>query len=233
MSKNGLGTLYVVATPIGNLEDITLRAIRILKEVDYVLCEDTRVISKLLNHLNILDKKLRTYTNHKTASYTEGIIVDLENGKSIALVSDAGTPGIADPGVFLVKETLKAFPQSSIVVSVPGPSSLAAFLSVSGLSSKEFIFYSFLPQKKGRQTILKEIQGNTKTSVFFESPHRIMKLLEWASKTLQPEQTIIIGRELTKMFEQVVSGTPVDVHTYFVNNQDKIRGEFVVGISGL
>lgn len=232
--SNNLGKLYVVATPIGNLEDITLRALRVLREVDYILCEDTRVAGKLLHHYGIADKKLRSYTNHTSIHYTEGIIADIAQGQSIALISDAGTPAIADPGVFLVDVVRQAFAEdTSCVVAVPGPSSLTAFLSVSGMSSKEFVFYSFLPQKKGRQTLLGSIATSTKNAVFFESPHRITKLLEWAQETLPPERRMIVGRELTKLFEEVVEGSPQEVYHYFMSHPEKVRGEFVVGIQSL
>jgi 16S rRNA (cytidine1402-2'-O)-methyltransferase len=216
-----MATLYVIGTPIGNLEDITLRALRILKEVDIVLCEDTRTTRTLLSHYEI-KTVTESYHMHSTDGKIEKIIEYLQEGKNLALVSDAGTPGISDPGSFLVEKILEA---GFKVESVPGPSALTTALSILGVPCDQFIFYGFLPHKKGRQTLFTEIKESERTSIFYESPHRIIKTLE----ALQGSQKKVgVARELTKMFEQVVKGSPEEVLAYFTKNTDKVRGEFVV-----
>ena len=221
-----IGSLYIVATPIGNLEDITLRALRILKEVDYVLCEDTRTTQVLLNKYEIKTKTM-SYHAHSTENKESVIINLLKNGKNLALVSDAGTPCISDPGVMLVEHVKKEFGNDVKVVPIPGASALISALSASGVSSAEFVFLGFLPQKKGRETLFKEIAHSKRVIVFYESTHRIMKTLA-SLMTYAPTFKIVIGRELTKQFEQFVEGTTGEVHEYFTTNSDKQRGEFVV-----
>lgn len=216
-----MATLYVVGTPIGNLEDITLRALRILKEVDIVLCEDTRTTRTLLSHYDI-KTHTESYHMHSDDNKIDKIVEYLKEGKNLALVSDAGTPGISDPGTFLVDNVLKA---GFKVESVPGPSALTTALSIAGVPCDEFTFYGFLPHKKGRQTLFTEIKESERACVFYESPHRIEKSLE---SLLGMNKKVAIGRELTKMFEEVVRGTPEEVFEYFKTNQDKVRGEFVV-----
>jgi 16S rRNA (cytidine1402-2'-O)-methyltransferase len=219
------GTLYVVATPIGNLEDITMRALRILKEVDYVLCEDTRVTGNLLKHYDI-KTKLKRYDAHTSEKVHEEVIADIESGKQVALVSDAGTPGVSDPGVFLVEKLREI--GGLRIDAVPGPSSVTAAFSIAGLAGNQFSFLGFVPQKKGRQTFFKELENYDHPVIFFESPHRIMKTLESLKESLKPETKVLVARELTKLFEELVSGSAQEVLTYFVQNQDKVRGEFVV-----
>ncbi len=216
-----MATLYVVGTPIGNLEDITLRALRILKEVDIILCEDTRTTRTLLFHYEI-KTHTESYHMHSDDNKIDKIVEYLKEGKNLALVSDAGTPGISDPGTFLVDNVLKA---GFKVESVPGPSALTTALSIVGVPCDEFTFYGFLPHKKGRQTLFTEIKESERACVFYESPHRIEKSLE---SLLGMNKKVAIGRELTKMFEEVVRGTPEEVFEYFKTNQDKVRGEFVV-----
>jgi 16S rRNA (cytidine1402-2'-O)-methyltransferase len=219
------GTLSIVATPIGNLEDITLRALRILKEVDYVLCEDTRVTGKLLSHYEI-KAKLKRYDAHASEKVHESIIHDLMDGKHVALVSDAGTPGVSDPGVMLVQ---KARDAGVTIEVIPGASALTSALSISGLMGNEFVFLGFVPQKKGRETFFNSLPGYEIPVIFYESPHRIMKTLE--SLTKIPRATlgkVTIFRELTKMHEEVVKGTAEEVLQYFVDHPDHVRGEFVV-----
>lgn len=223
------GILYVVATPIGNLEDITLRALRVLKEVDYVLCEDTRVTGKLLAHYEI-KTTLRRYDAHTSDGAHEAIIADLEAGKKLALVSDAGTPGVSDPGVFLIAKLRELAPDVRIE-PIPGASAVTALFSVAGLPGNQFSFLGFVPQKKGRQTFFADLELYDHPVVFFESTHRIMKTLESLSITLGDESKVVVGRELTKLFEQVVSGTATEVLAYFNTNPDKVRGEFVVIVS--
>jgi 16S rRNA (cytidine1402-2'-O)-methyltransferase len=226
-------TFYVVGTPIGNLEDITLRALNTLKSVDVVLCEDTRVTKHLLDRHGIQVRTL-SYHAHSTISRVDGIIADLREGKNIALVSDAGTPGISDPGSELVRrlrEEMKDELASGAlkIESIPGPSALTAALSIAGVSCADFTFLGFLPHKKGRETLFKEIAAAERTMIFYESPHRIMKTLESLVTHLHGlEKRVVICRELTKIFEEVVSGTPAEVKGYFETHADKVRGEFVV-----
>ena len=220
------GTLYIVATPIGNLEDITLRALRILKEVDCVLCEDTRTTGKLLSKYEITVKTM-SYNAHSTANKESVIIRMLAEGKNLALVSDAGTPCMSDPGVMLVSNVKKLLGDDAHIVPIPGPSALITALCASGISAAEFLFLGFLPHKKGRETLFKEIAVSKRVVVFYESTHRILKTLT-SLDVYAPEVTVVIGRELTKQFEEFVQGTPKEVLFYFQNNQDKQRGEFVV-----
>ena len=168
--------LYIVATPIGNLEDITLRALRVLKEVDMILCEDTRVTKKLLNHYDIKTPTM-SYHAHSKLSRVEKIFELIRVGKDLALVSDAGTPTISDPGVLLVQQVREEFGNEVDIVAIPGPSALVSALSVGGITSAQFTFYGFLPHKKGRETIFKEIADSKRTSVFYESPHRLLKTI--------------------------------------------------------
>lgn len=222
-------TLFIVATPIGNLEDITLRALRILKEVDLILCEDTRTTKKLLSHYDIGTPTM-SYHVHSTLSKVEHILDLLREGKTLALVSDAGTPTISDPGVLLVSMIRTALPEVRIL-PVPGPSAVIAALSISGLSSSEFLFMGFLPHKKGRDTLFGEIANSRRTVVFYESPHRIMKTLASLQKSI-PDRRIIVARELTKIFEEALSGTPADIHQALEVQPARQRGEFVVVVSG-
>jgi 16S rRNA (cytidine1402-2'-O)-methyltransferase len=238
-----MGKLYIVATPIGNLEDITLRAIRVLKEVDLVLCEDTRETGKLLKHFEI-DKHtedgksgLMSYHAQSQLTKIDVIIEMLREGKNIALVSDAGTPTISDPGSLLVQRIREEFRDINNdenadrveIIAVPGASALTAAFSISGITGGEFVFIGFLPHKKGRETLFKEMgnEKNERPYVFYESPHRILKTLE-SLKEFAAHKKIFVGRELTKMFEQSVAGTPLEVCQYFTQNEDKVRGEFVV-----
>jgi 16S rRNA (cytidine1402-2'-O)-methyltransferase len=219
------GTLYVVATPIGNLEDITLRAIRVFKEVEYVLCEDTRVTGKLLKHYDI-SVKMKRYDAHSSSRLQEEVIADLQAGKQIALCSDAGTPGISDPGVHLIDQLL-ALDDSLKVVAVPGASSVTAAFSIAGIAGNQFTFLGFVPQKKGRQTFFKDLAAAVVPVIFFESTHRIMKTLESLVAEV-PLKHIAIAREITKMHEEIVRGSAEEVLKYFNENAEHQRGEFVV-----
>lgn len=218
-------SLYIIATPIGNLEDMTLRAIRILKECDLVLCEDTRETRKLLNHYEI-KTMTQSYHAQSNLSKIDSIIAMLADGRNIALVSDAGTPAISDPGSLLVKKVREELPEMEIL-SVPGPSALTSAFSTSGIVGGEFTFLGFLPHKKGRETLFKEIAGGERPYIFYESPHRLMKTLESLVK-FSPLKQVQVAKEITKIFEQYVIGTPKDVLEYFTKNPDKVRGEFVV-----
>lgn len=224
--KEKVGALYVVGTPIGNLGDITLRAIETLKGVDLVLCEDTRETKKLLSHFDI-HKLTQAYHAQSKLSKIDDIIEMLREGKSLALVSDAGTPTISDPGVLLVKEIRAQLPEARIV-PIPGPSALVTALSVSGLPASEFTFLGFIPHKKGRETLFKYIRVSDRTVVCYESPHRIEKTLVSLCEHLEPERTVVIGRELTKMYEQIISGNPAEIKAFFDEHQEAVRGEFVV-----
>ena len=227
--ESKIGKLYIVSTPIGNMEDITLRAIRILGEVDIVFCEDTREGRKLLLHYKIV-KPTDSFHAQSAGSKVEKIINLIKDGKNIALISDAGTPGISDPGVVLVRQIRELAPEIEII-TVPGASALTAALSISGIPTDEFIFYGFLPHKKGRETIFKEIAGLKRTAVFYESPHRIMKTLESLKAHLDEKRTVAIAREMTKIYEEVFRGNASAVFQYYSENPDKIRGEFVVIIA--
>ena len=225
MQKNPV--LYIVATPIGNLEDITLRALRVLSEVDTILCEDTRVTKKLLQKYDIKTSTL-SYHAHSKLSKVEKIYKLLEEGKNLALVSDAGTPTISDPGSFLISQIRKRFEQSVEIIAIPGASALTAALSVSGVPASEFLFLGFLPHKKGRQKLFKEIAESGRTVVFYESPHRILKTLESLDSSLGGGKEVVIARELTKIHEEVVSGTPDELLAILKEYPKKQKGEFVV-----
>ncbi|HUD03944.1 MAG TPA: 16S rRNA (cytidine(1402)-2'-O)-methyltransferase [Candidatus Paceibacterota bacterium] len=224
-----MGTLYIVATPIGNLEDITLRAVRVLCEVDLILCEDTRMTKRLMDKYDI-KKPVKTFNSHSTAGGREDIYEMLSEGKNIALVTDAGTPGISDPGSFLVAEVREKFGDEIKITPVPGASALTTALSASGVPASDFLFLGFLPHKKGRQTLMKEIATSERTVVFYESPHRILKALAELSKFV-PQRKITIARELTKIYEEYLSGTPEELSNLLKSNSQKQKGEFVVIVS--
>ncbi len=225
-----MGTLSIVATPIGNLEDITLRALRVLKECDVIYAEDTRVISKLLARYEIKKPLQRLDAATETKKAGE-VIARLEAGEHVVLVSDAGTPGISDPGQRLVaavrsREASGEVGRDIKIEAIPGSSALTAALSIAGLDAPGFTFLGFLPHKKGRQTVLKKIATSELPVVLYESPHRVLKLLEELG-ALQVSR-ITIARELTKVHEEVISGTVAEVQQYFIARPDAVRGEFVV-----
>src|SRR3954451_1557756 len=219
------GTLYLVATPIGNLEDITLRALRTLKECDVVAAEDTRHTGQLLKHFNI-SKPLLSYFQFNEARRSEEIIDRLKRGEKVALVTDAGSPGISDPGERVVKAAIAA---GLRVEAVPGPSALVAALTASGLPTEEFHFIGFLPHKSGqRRKALERLQQFTGTLVLYESPYRIEKLLGEIKETL-PGRVVVLGRELTKKFEEFLRGTPDELLA--IIQKRALKGEFVVLIT--
>ncbi len=219
-------TLYVVGTPIGNLEDITLRAIRVLREVSVVFCEDTRT-SRVLFNAHSINTPTESFHAQSPLSRIDYISDLLQSGKDVALVSDAGTPGISDPGMVLVSEIRTRLPEVS-VVAIPGASALTAAISIAGKPLHEFVFLGFLPHKKGRQTIFEEIKVGERPYVFYESPHRIEKTLESLKEI---PKTVTILRELTKVYESYVSGTAEEVLESFKKNPETLRGEFVVIVS--
>lgn len=219
-------TLSIIATPIGNLEDITLRALRVLREADMVLCEDTRVTAKLFARYDI-KKPLLSYHSHSKLGKTEKIFEKLSAGKNLALVSDAGTPAISDPGSLLVAQVREKFGDSVKIEPIPGPSALTAALSVSGAPAGEFLFLGFLPHKKGRETLFKEIAASKRAAVFYESPHRIVKTFGSLEKSA-PEKEVLIARELTKIHEEFLRGSTRAILEILAKNPQKLRGEFVV-----
>ncbi len=220
---------YVVATPIGNMGDITLRAIETLKSVDLILCEDTRETRKILQKYNI-NKPTMSYHAQSKLAKTDKIFALLEEGKNLALVSDAGTPGISDPGSMLVSQIKAHLSDSVDVIPIPGASAVITALSASGLPTHEFTFLGFLPHKKGRETLFKEIAESKRTMVFYESPHRILKTLESLAKFC-PNKKICIARELTKIYEEFKTGLPAEVLEYLTQNPVKQKGEFTVIVS--
>ncbi|MEK7121453.1 MAG: 16S rRNA (cytidine(1402)-2'-O)-methyltransferase [Patescibacteria group bacterium] len=220
--------LHIVATPIGNLEDITLRAINVLSNADLILAEDTRVTKVLLDRYNI-KKEILSYHQHSGFKKIEHIIELLREGKNLALVTDAGTPGISDPGGFLIGEALKAIPDLKIV-PIPGPNAAIAALSVSGFPTDEFVFLGFPPHKKGRQTFFKNISEIQSTIVFYESKHRILKALENLEKFSElSNREMMIARELTKQFETIYRGTLAEIKPRLTDKN--LLGEFVVVIN--
>ncbi len=216
------GILYAVATPIGNLEDTTLRALRILKEVDLIACEDTRVSQKILNHFDI-KTPTTSYFQHSRPNKTEKIINGLKSGKNVALITDAGTPGISDPGNLLVAEAVK---NNVKVIPIPGASALTALASVSGVNMQRFLFLAFPPHKKGREKFFKEVAAAKYPVIYYESPHRLIKNLELLSR-FNPDADIIVARELTKMFEEIVRGKISGILAHF-KKSGKIKGEFAI-----
>jgi 16S rRNA (cytidine1402-2'-O)-methyltransferase len=234
--------LYIVGTPIGNLEDISFRAIRILGEVDFVLCEDTRNSRVLLDHYNIKTPCI-SYHQHSDDIKIDQLIKLLEQGKNLALITDAGTPGISDPGGVLVAKVIEHFGEDMKIESVPGPSAVTAALSISGIPTDKFIFMGFPPHKKGRQTFIKKIINSEYPVAVYESKHRILKFLEElkaekerndyeededVKKKKKNLQSVVVARELSKMHETVYRGTIEDIIAKITATPDDQRGEFVV-----
>ena len=217
------GKLSIVATPIGNLEDITHRALRTLSECDYVLCEDTRVTGKLLHHYDV-DATMKRYDAHASDQVHTDIIADLQAGKHVALVSDAGTPGVSDPGVLLVQQARAA---DILIEAIPGASSVTAALSIAGIAGNQFTFLGFVPQKKGRETFFKNLTQHAQPVVCLESTHRILKALTQLAEH-QPEATVYLGRELTKMHEELLLGSAAELLQQLETTPVKQKGEFVM-----
>ena len=222
------GTLFIVATPIGNLDDITFRAVQVLKSVDIVLAEDTRHSKKLLLHLDI-SKPIRAFHEHNEREKTKAIISEIHSGKSIALISDAGTPLISDPGYFLVAQAKK---EGLKVVPIPGPSALITALSASGLASDSFTFLGFLPSKQtARVKLLKSLVGRTETSIFYESPKRILATLTDMHSIYGDSREVCLAKELTKVFETIQTDSIPNLIDYLTIDQNHQKGEFVILIS--
>jgi len=219
--------LYLVPTPIGNLDDMTYRAVAVLKEVDYILSEDTRTTQFLLHHYQI-SKEVRSFHDHNEHGKLPSVITDLQQGRTIALVSEAGMPGISDPGFLLVR----ACRQANLDLTVlPGPCALINALVSSGIPTEPFHFEGFLPHKKGRQTRLKYLSGLPATFILYESPHRFLKCLEELTLVCGPERQSSVCRELTKKFEEVKTASLSDQLKYF-QTEGKVKGEFVIVVSG-
>ena len=221
-----MGILYIVPTPVGNMEDMTLRAIRILKEADVVLAEDTRTSGILLNHFQIKQHLLshHKYNEHGTSA---SVIERLKAGQTVALISDAGTPGISDPGFFLVREAVRSGIE---VQTLPGATAFVPALVSSGLPCDRFCFEGFLPQKKGRQTKLQSLVNEERTMVFYESPYRVLKTLQQFSEVFGPDRQVSVCREISKVHEESVRGTLAEVIAHFQAHEP--RGEFVIVVAG-
>ncbi|WP_127131134.1 16S rRNA (cytidine(1402)-2'-O)-methyltransferase [Pseudoflavitalea rhizosphaerae] len=219
--------LYIVPTPIGNLQDITLRALEVLKQVDLILAEDTRTTVKLLNHYQI-QRPISPYHQHNEHQVLQHLVNQLQGGKKIAMVSDAGTPGISDAAFLLVRECAKAGVK---VESLPGATAFVPALVNSGLPTNRFTFEGFLPLKKGRQTMMKKLAVEERTMIFYESPHRLVKTLEEFITYFGPDRQCSVSRELTKMFEENARGTLTEVATHF--KQKEVKGEIVIVVAGV
>jgi 16S rRNA (cytidine1402-2'-O)-methyltransferase len=220
------GILYLVATPIGNLEDITLRAIRVLREVDFVICEDSRRSGMLLKHLDI-KKPLRTLHDHTQKSGLEALVLEIKNGAQAALVSDAGTPIISDPGFPLVRELVRLGVK---IEAIPGPCAFVSALIVSGLPANEFTFIGYLPQKEtARRNRLQEFAGEKRTLIFYESPYRLLKALKDMAEILGDREASV-SREMTKKFEETTRGKLSEILSYFESK--KVLGEFAIVVKG-
>lgn len=221
-----MGILYLVPTPVGNLEDITYRALRILREANLILAEDTRTSGNLLRHFEIRNAMIsyHKFNEHQTVS---GIVERLKRGENIAVISDAGTPGISDPGFLVAREAIQAGIQ---VVALPGPTAFVPALVSSGLPCDRFAFEGFLPPKKGRMTRLESLQAETRTMIFYESPHRIVKTLAQFIEFYGAERQIAVCREISKLHEECVRGTLAEVLAHF--EEEEPRGEFVMILAG-
>jgi 16S rRNA (cytidine1402-2'-O)-methyltransferase len=219
------GILYFVPTPVGNLEDMTFRAIKVLKEVDYILCEDTRTSGVLLKHFEI-SKPLRAYHLHNEHQATEKVILDLKNGQNVAIITDAGTPGISDPGYLLAKAGAD---NDLEMICLPGATALIPALVVSGLPNNEFLFVGFLPPKKGRQTKLKQLAEEKKTVVLYESPHKINTTLEQIKEFFGEETKVSLSREISKKFEETKRGNINELIAF--SKSKTLKGEIVLVVN--
>jgi len=220
------GKLTLVPTPVGNLEDITLRALKVLEQTDIIIAEDTRTSRVLLNHFKI-EKRVLSHHEHNEHQSAPELIKMMLAGQSIAMITDAGTPGISDPGFFVIREAIRA---GIIVECLPGATAFVPALVVSGLPCDRFVFEGFLPVKKGRQTRLKELSAESRTMVFYESPHRILKTLQQFSEYFGGERKASVSREISKIHEETIRGTLLELADHFEKNEP--RGEMVVIVEG-
>ena len=221
-----MAKLYIVPTPIGNLDDITIRAVQVLKKVDLILCEDTRRSKKLLNHLGI-KSQLRSHHKFNEHSEVEYIVKKIKEDRNVAVISDAGTPGISDPGFLIVRTCLE---NEIEVECLPGPTALIPALMVSGISSDKFIFEGFLPIKKGRKTKLSILASEKRTMIFYESPHKLIRTLLDFENSFGPKRKISVSRELTKLYEETVRGTVEEMKEIYKSKKPK--GEYVIVVEG-
>jgi|TARA_B100001059_G_C17801841_1_gene566648 16S rRNA (cytidine1402-2'-O)-methyltransferase len=221
-----MSKLVLIPSPIGNLADITKRAIEEIENSDQIFCEDTRRTVKLLNHLG-LKKTLKSYHKFNEHSIVEKIVYDIKNGSKIGLISDAGTPGISDPGYLIVKKCIE---NNIIIECLPGPTALIPALVISGLPCERFTFEGFLPIKKGRKTRLEELSVEKRTMVFYESPHKLIKTLNDFSKTFGDEREISVTKEISKVFESTIRGKIINILNEI--NDSKIKGEYVLVVAG-
>ena len=226
MNEEKQTSLYIVPTPIGNLSDITLRALDVLRTVDIVLAEDTRTSGKLLKHYQI-DKPLQSFHNFNEHKILESLVNRMAGGEVMALVSDAGTPGISDPGFLIARACIQA---GLLIECLPGPTAFVPALIKSGLGADRFAFEGFLPQKKGRQTMLTKLANEERTMIFYESPHRLLKTLQQFNEYFGSERKVSVSRELTKIFEETVNGSIVEVLQHFSSKE--VRGEIVIVVEG-
>jgi len=221
-----MAKLYIVPTPIGNLDDMTIRGIKILESVDLILCEDTRRSKKLLNHFEI-ESKLRSHHKFNEHKEVKFIVEKIKSGENVALVSDAGTPGISDPGFLIVRTCLE---NNIDIECLPGATALIPALLISGIPFEKFIFEGFLPVKKGRKTRLEKLMDESRTMIFYESPHKLIRTLNDFSETFGSERKISISRELTKIYEETLRGTVEELINHFQKKPPK--GEFVIVLEG-
>ena len=228
--REAKATLYVVATPIGNLKDVTLRALDVLREVDAIAAEDTRITARLLTHYGIATRKVFALHEHNEQRTAPRVVEMLESGRSIALTTDAGTPAFSDPGARLVAAVRAA---GHPVVPIPGPNAVAAALSASGLPGPQFLFYGFLPAKAGeRHKVLEELRASPYMLVFYEAPHRVAETVSELAAVLGPARRIVIARELTKLFETIHMCGLAEAHAWLSAHADRTRGEFVLIVEG-
>lgn len=226
MIKEKSTSLYLVPTPIGNLSDITLRGLEVLKKVDVILAEDTRTSGHLLKHYGI-DKSMQSFHNYNEHKVVDKLIGRLENGEVMALITDAGTPGISDPGFLIARACLQA---GLLIECLPGATAFVPALIKSGLAADRFAFEGFLPQKKGRQTLLKKLAEEERTMIFYESPHRLVKTLQQFGEYFGIDRKISVSRELTKIYEETVNGTIQEVWQHF--SEKDVKGEIVIVVAG-
>lgn len=226
MTRERRTSLYIVPTPIGNLSDITLRALDVLKSADVILAEDTRTSGHLLKHYQIA-RPMQSFHNFNEHKILERLIGRMEQGEVMALISDAGTPGISDPGFLIARACIQA---GLLIECLPGPTAFVPALMKSGLAADRFAFEGFLPLKKGRQTMLKKLADEERTMIFYESPHRLLKTLQQFSEYFGAERSISVSRELTKMFEETVNGSIAEVVRHF--SEKDVKGEIVVVVAG-